>query len=170
LQALGVVDNDASSMYVAEGYEVILYDGDNFTGNSVTYSEDSSCFTDNGFNDQASSLKIVNLNPPTGTGGTGGTSTGGTGGNVATGGATTGGTTAMTGGTGATTTGGSGGTTGGTGSPPITSSRSNGSQDTGNGSSCQVSTLGAAPAGSHLVAFLMGALGLAWVRRRRVAA
>ncbi|HEY8880509.1 MAG TPA: glycosyl hydrolase family 18 protein [Roseateles sp.] len=58
LQSRGVRDNDLSSLRVNAGYQVQLFDGDNFTGASVTRSGDTSCLVDQAFNDRASSLIV----------------------------------------------------------------------------------------------------------------
>ena len=58
LAAAGVANNDVSSLKVTSGYEVVLYDGDNFTGNSITVTGDNSCVVANNFNDLTSSLII----------------------------------------------------------------------------------------------------------------
>lgn len=58
LVALGALDNQISSMQVRDGYELILFDGDNFTGSSVRITSDLSCATAVGFNDQVSSLRV----------------------------------------------------------------------------------------------------------------
>ena len=50
-------ENDLTSLKVSPGYRVSLYDGDNFTGNSRTYSTDQS-FVGDDFNDKTSSLRI----------------------------------------------------------------------------------------------------------------
>jgi hypothetical protein len=63
LQAAGAVNDDASSVKVPSGYKVTLYTGDNFTGTAVTKTSDDSCFTDDGINDQVSSMKITTTNP-----------------------------------------------------------------------------------------------------------
>jgi len=59
LTAMGFVNDDASSVKVPAGYKVTLYTGDNFTGTSVTKTADDSCFTDDGINDQVSSIKVT---------------------------------------------------------------------------------------------------------------
>jgi len=56
LNALGVQNNDVSSLRVTEGYKAILYDGDNFTGNSMVVTADNSCI--GSFNDVPSSIQI----------------------------------------------------------------------------------------------------------------
>ncbi|MFD1216538.1 family 16 glycosylhydrolase [Microbulbifer celer] len=58
LQALGFVDNDASSIQVASGYQATLYDGDNFTGASVTITGNDGCLNNEGFNDNVSSIVV----------------------------------------------------------------------------------------------------------------
>jgi hypothetical protein len=58
LTALGARNDDASSLRVPAGYEVVLYEHDNFAGASVTVSGDTSCLVGNGFNDRLSSLSI----------------------------------------------------------------------------------------------------------------
>lgn len=56
LAALQVVNNDVSSIEVPAGWAVTLYDGDNFTGDSITVTSDSRCFSP--FDNKASSLRI----------------------------------------------------------------------------------------------------------------
>ena len=58
MPSINFANNAASSIRVEEGYEVILYDGTNFTGGSITLSRDFSCFVQNGFNDKTSSLRV----------------------------------------------------------------------------------------------------------------
>lgn len=58
LQAYGINNNDISSLTVLEGFEIVLYDGDNFTGNSIVISANSTCLVAAGWNDLASSLRI----------------------------------------------------------------------------------------------------------------
>ncbi len=58
LQARGFVDNDASSIRLSNGYEAVLYDNANFTGDSVVVSASDDCFVDQGFNDRVSSVVI----------------------------------------------------------------------------------------------------------------
>jgi hypothetical protein len=58
LQSLGVADNDLSSAQIPSGYELVVYDGDNFSGASTTRTGgDWSCFVDQGWNDRVSSLR-----------------------------------------------------------------------------------------------------------------
>jgi hypothetical protein len=53
------IGNDAiSSLRVSSGYEVILYQHDNFSGWARTYIGDDACLVDDGINDQASSLRV----------------------------------------------------------------------------------------------------------------
>ena len=62
----GGLNNDASSIRVAAGYKVTVFDGDNQTGGSVTYTAgDHTCFVSQGFNDVLSSLRIeTDSGPP----------------------------------------------------------------------------------------------------------
>ncbi len=64
LQARGVRNNDLSSLRVNAGYQVTLYDNDNFGGASVTRTADTSCLTANGFNDRASSAVVARVTAP----------------------------------------------------------------------------------------------------------
>jgi hypothetical protein len=61
LQALGVNNDDISSVKVMSGFEIILYADDNFQGTTVTLTADNSCLVANSFNDAASSIKIIQL-------------------------------------------------------------------------------------------------------------
>lgn len=63
LQARGVRDNDLSSLRVNAGYQVQLFDGDNFTGASVTRAGDTGCLVDQGFNDRATSVIVSKAAP-----------------------------------------------------------------------------------------------------------
>ncbi|QDH79418.1 hypothetical protein FKX85_10380 [Echinicola soli] len=57
LTALGGVDNDISSIKIPLGYEVTLYDGDNFTGDSYEAGPGNISFL-SGFNDKVSSIIV----------------------------------------------------------------------------------------------------------------
>ena len=59
LQDMGVLNDDISSVKVNSGYQVQLFQDDNFTGTSVTLTADASCLVPNNFNDVASSLKVT---------------------------------------------------------------------------------------------------------------
>lgn len=61
LVANGIANNDISSFTVKTGYEVALFDGDNFTGDSIVITSSSSCLVSSNFNDKVSSLKIRRL-------------------------------------------------------------------------------------------------------------
>lgn len=63
LQARGVKDNDLSSLRVNAGYQVQLFDGDNFTGASVTRTADTGCLVDQAFNDRATSVIVSKAAP-----------------------------------------------------------------------------------------------------------
>jgi len=58
LQAKGILDNDISSLKVQNGYEVVLYANDNFSGSSTVLTADDTCLVDNSFNDTATSLRV----------------------------------------------------------------------------------------------------------------
>ncbi|MES2675957.1 MAG: carbohydrate-binding protein [Pseudomonadota bacterium] len=58
LQALGINNDDISSLRVQSGYSITLYQDDNFSGNSIVKTGDSNCLTSDGFNDQASSVVV----------------------------------------------------------------------------------------------------------------
>ncbi len=58
LRALGFVNDDASSITVNPGYEVVLYQHDNFSGTSITRKISDSCLFSAGFNDIASSIVV----------------------------------------------------------------------------------------------------------------
>jgi hypothetical protein len=58
LQALGVLDNDVSSLKVNAGYEIFLYELDNFQGRVISYKADMSCVVADGFNDITSSIAV----------------------------------------------------------------------------------------------------------------
>jgi hypothetical protein len=61
LEALGVSNDDISSVKVVVGYEVILYSDDNFQGTSDTLTTDNSCLVGINFNDITSSIKVIKL-------------------------------------------------------------------------------------------------------------
>lgn len=110
LVALGAKVKDASSLWVADGYEAVLFQNADFTGASVTIAGAESCLVAKGFNDVASSVRIK----AKGAGGSGGAAGAGGGGSAGKGGsATAGGAGAGgSGGSGGVVTGGSGGASG----------------------------------------------------------
>ena len=59
LNALGVLDNDISSIKVTEGYKLVLFDSDNFQGASVEVTSTTNCLVGIGWNDKASSIKVM---------------------------------------------------------------------------------------------------------------
>lgn len=63
LQALGVVNDDISSIQVPSGYKVTLYNDNNFAGSSVVVTANDSCLVGKGFNDLVSSVRIEAANP-----------------------------------------------------------------------------------------------------------
>lgn len=63
LQVKGLVNDDISSLKVNAGYQVVLYENDNFGGASLTLTGSVACLTGNAlgsgnWNDQASSLRV----------------------------------------------------------------------------------------------------------------
>jgi hypothetical protein len=58
LQALGVLNDDISSIKVNSGYQLQLFLDDNFTGTSITLTADNACLVTNSFNDLTSSLRV----------------------------------------------------------------------------------------------------------------
>lgn len=63
LTAKKVRDNDLSSLKVNSGYEVVLYENDNFSGRSIILRGQQSCLVDSAFNDKASSLRVRTATP-----------------------------------------------------------------------------------------------------------
>ncbi len=55
----GINDDDISSIKVKQGFKVIVYKDDNYTGASITVSSDNDCLVDEGFNDNITSLRVV---------------------------------------------------------------------------------------------------------------
>nr|WP_276900034.1 family 16 glycosylhydrolase [Pedobacter kyonggii] len=58
LAALGVANDAISSVSVPEGIKIQLFQGDNFTGSSITLTADNDCLIDEAFNDNISSVKV----------------------------------------------------------------------------------------------------------------
>ncbi|WP_258098530.1 glycoside hydrolase family 76 protein [Marinoscillum pacificum] len=58
LQALGVTNDDISSVDVASGYSLTMYRDYNFTGGSITKTSNDACLVDDGFNDDISSVVV----------------------------------------------------------------------------------------------------------------
>ena len=58
LNALGILNDDISSIKVNSGYKVTLYKDDNFAGTTVVKTGDDACLVDDNFNDSTSSLKV----------------------------------------------------------------------------------------------------------------
>ena len=59
LQALGIQNNDISSIQLEPGYQATLYQNNNFTGNSIVVTASDTCLVNEGFNDQMSSIVIA---------------------------------------------------------------------------------------------------------------
>ncbi|UOB18381.1 carbohydrate-binding protein [Abyssalbus ytuae] len=58
LQAMGMTNDDISSVKVQSGYSVTFYDNDNFTGDSLVKTSDDDCIADDGFNDRTTSIIV----------------------------------------------------------------------------------------------------------------
>ncbi len=58
LQSRGVRNDDISSFHLQSGYEMVLYEHDNFSGATLTRRSNINCLVDEGWNDRASSLRI----------------------------------------------------------------------------------------------------------------
>jgi beta-glucanase (GH16 family) len=58
LQARGIANDWISSVRVQSGYQIRLYQNDNFTGTSVLKTADDACLVDDNFNDQATSIVV----------------------------------------------------------------------------------------------------------------
>lgn len=58
LNALGILNNDISSLKVTSGYKVTLYKNDNFGGAALPLTADDACLVDNNWNDSTTSLKV----------------------------------------------------------------------------------------------------------------
>jgi hypothetical protein len=59
MNAVGVLNDDISSLKIAKGYKVILYENDNFSGASIEYTSEQGCLVAAGWNDRVSSLKVM---------------------------------------------------------------------------------------------------------------
>jgi len=58
LNSLGILNDDISSLRVAQGFQAILYQDDNFTGTSTVINSDNSCLNTT-WNDKVSSIRIL---------------------------------------------------------------------------------------------------------------
>ncbi len=58
LNALGVANNDISSLKVQTGYQIKLYNDNNFLGSTITKTADDSCLVDDSYNDLATSVVV----------------------------------------------------------------------------------------------------------------
>ncbi|WP_421894794.1 glycosyl hydrolase family 18 protein [Marinoscillum sp.] len=59
LQALGVANDDISSLQVQSGYQITMYQHDNFTGNVLVKTTNDNCLVNEGFNDDISSVIVA---------------------------------------------------------------------------------------------------------------
>ncbi|WP_228519048.1 RICIN domain-containing protein [Flavobacterium sp. LC2016-12] len=58
LNALGILNDDISSLKITQGFQAILYQDDNFTGASTVINSDNSCLNTT-WNDKVSSIRIL---------------------------------------------------------------------------------------------------------------
>jgi Carbohydrate binding module (family 6)/Thaumatin family len=70
LQALGIRNDDVSSLRVASGFRATLYQHHNFTGSSIVKTANDSCLVDDSFNDSLSSVVVSAVSEPPGDPGT----------------------------------------------------------------------------------------------------
>lgn len=59
----GVKNDDVSSLRIASGYSVTVYEHNNYQGKSKTFTGDDSCIVNDGFNDIISSIKVTRTRP-----------------------------------------------------------------------------------------------------------
>ncbi|ACU63086.1 alpha-L-rhamnosidase-related protein [Chitinophaga pinensis] len=59
MQARGITDDAVSSLVVAEGYKVILYADDNFTGQTETLTANNNCITWSALHDRTTSIRVL---------------------------------------------------------------------------------------------------------------
>jgi hypothetical protein len=58
LNALGIRNDDISSLRVQAGYQIKMFNDYNFTGSTITKTSDDSCLVDDGYNDLISSVVV----------------------------------------------------------------------------------------------------------------
>ncbi|EAR08807.1 carbohydrate-binding protein [Reinekea blandensis] len=58
LEYLGFGNNRVSALRVSPDFQITLYDGDNFTGDSQVFNADDACLDDNNFNNRATSIIV----------------------------------------------------------------------------------------------------------------
>ena len=63
LQSRGILNDDVSSLKINAGYQVVLYENDNFTGTALTLTASNTCLVNNvlgtgNWNDKATSLRV----------------------------------------------------------------------------------------------------------------
>ncbi len=61
LNALGIANDDISSLKVQAGYKITMYNDYNFTGTSIVKTADDTCLVDDGYNDMISSVVIAKV-------------------------------------------------------------------------------------------------------------
>jgi hypothetical protein len=58
MKALGIKDDDISSLSVAEGYKIILYADDNFTGTTLEVTSNNTCIVTTALQDKTTSIRV----------------------------------------------------------------------------------------------------------------
>lgn len=58
MKALGIKDDDISSLSVAEGYKIILYADDNFTGTTLEITANNTCIATTALQDKTTSIRV----------------------------------------------------------------------------------------------------------------
>lgn len=61
LQALGVANDDISSLQLQSGYQITMYQHDNFGGNVLVKTSSDNCLVNEGFNDDISSVVVAQV-------------------------------------------------------------------------------------------------------------
>jgi hypothetical protein len=61
MNARGILNDDISSITVNSGYQMILYENDNFSGASLAITASNSCLVGAGWNDRTSSLRVSTI-------------------------------------------------------------------------------------------------------------
>jgi uncharacterized protein YdeI (BOF family) len=61
LNSRGILNDDISSISLNSGYQMIIYENDNFGGASLAITSNNSCLVGQGWNDRASSLRVSTI-------------------------------------------------------------------------------------------------------------
>ena len=63
LQSRGIINDDISSVRVQSGYQVRMFQNNNYGGSSVLKTGDDACLVDDGFNDATTSIQVAAATP-----------------------------------------------------------------------------------------------------------